>query len=237
MTVAGSFAPSLAALITLRITQRRWPAPARFTVKAALVSAIIAPLLIAATFAVIPAVALTKGPPSALRWGILLSPSVFSVSILIGGPLGEEPGWRGFALPRLQMLLGPARASILLGALWAVWHLPLFLVKAWTSSSFPEYALIVTGLSFAMTFLFNLSGESVVAAIAAHAFFNTVSRWLGGLLNGANLRDKPSPELVLGLAGWATALLLLTATRGRLAYRRSGAAWTRSANVVEHLPN
>jgi membrane protease YdiL (CAAX protease family) len=236
MTVAGSFAPSLAAFITLRITQRRWPrsgASAQaarspwcaiqksFTLKAAIVSAVVAPLLIAAAFAIMPAVLLTKGSPSALHWSILLSPSVFSVSTLIGGPLGEEPGWRGFALPRLQVLLGPASASILLGILWAAWHLPLFLTKAWTSSSFPDYALIVTGLAFLMTLLFNLSGESVVAAIAGHAFFNT-ARWLGGLLNGANLRDKPSPELVLGLCGWGAALLLLAVTRGQLAYRRSG---------------
>jgi hypothetical protein len=67
MTVAGSFAPSLAALITLRITQRRWPAPARFSLKAAMVSAIASPLLIAVTFAVIPALVLTAGPWSALR--------------------------------------------------------------------------------------------------------------------------------------------------------------------------
>jgi hypothetical protein len=70
-----------------------------------------------------------------------------------------------------------------------------------------------------MTFLFNLSGGSVVTAIATHAFFNTVSRWLGGLLAGITIRDKPSPELVLGLAGWGIALLILVATRGRLAYR------------------
>jgi uncharacterized protein len=220
LTVSGSLAPSLAALITLRITRRRWPAPARFSRKAAVVSVVVAPLLVALAFAVIPALVLTKGPPSALHWSIFLSPSVFSVSTLIGGPLGEEPGWRGFALPRLQMLLGPARASVLLGILWAAWHLPLFLTRAWTSSSFPDYALIISGLAFTMTFLFNLSGESVVAAIAGHAFFNTVSRWLGGLLNGANLRDKPSPELVLGLCGWGAALLLMAATRGRLAYQR-----------------
>jgi hypothetical protein len=119
----------------------------------------------------------------------------------------------------LQVRLGPFKASILLGVLWAAWHLSLFLAKAWNSSNFPIYTLIVTGLSFAMTFLFKLSGESVIAAIATHAFFNTVSRWLGGLLAGTNVREKPSPELVIGLAGWGVALLILAATRGRLAYR------------------
>jgi hypothetical protein len=107
----------------------------------------------------------------------------------------------------------------MLGFLWAAWHLPLFLTKAWTSTNFLTYVLIVTGLSFSMTFLFNLSGGSVVAAIATHAFFNTVSRWLAGLLADASVQSRPSPELIIGLAGWAMAFLLLAATRGRLAFR------------------
>ncbi len=216
MTVAGSFAPSLAALLTLRITEHRWPVAGRFNIKAVLASAVLSPALIMTVFAVVPAVMMTTGPWAALGWGNLLSTSVYGISTLIGGPLGEEPGWRGFALPRLQALLGPGRASFLLGILWAVWHLPLFLTKAWSSSNFPTYVLIVTGLSFLMTFLFNLSGGSVVIAVATHAFFNTDSRWLAGLLTGAHIRSQPSPELIIALSGWGMAFLLLVLTRGRL---------------------
>jgi membrane protease YdiL (CAAX protease family) len=60
-----------------------------------------------------------------------------------------------------------------LGILWASSHLSIFLNKGWTSARFPTYLLIMTGLSFSMTWLFNLSGGSVVTAIAIHAFFNT----------------------------------------------------------------
>jgi membrane protease YdiL (CAAX protease family) len=221
MTVAGSFAPSIAALLTLRFTERRWPAARRLSRKVVLVSAIVAPLWMMAVFAVVPAAVLTGGNWAALGWSILFSPSVYSVSTLLGGPLGEEPGWRGFALPRLQEQFGPAGASLLLGLLWAAWHIPLFLTKAWSSTNFPTYVLIVTGLSFSMTFVFNLAGGSVVAAMATHAFFNTVSRWLGGLLENATLRTGLSPELMIGLSGWLAALLLLAATRGQLAFRRS----------------
>jgi uncharacterized protein len=220
MTVLGSFGPSLAALLTLRITERRWPTPGRFSMKAVLVSFGVAPFWIMTVFAVAPAAVLTAGKWTALGWSILLSPSVYGISTLIGGPLGEEPGWRGFALPRLQARLGAARASFLLGLLWAVWHLPLFLTRTWSSTNFPTYMLIVTGLSFSMTFMFNLSGGSVVAAIATHAFFNTVGRWLGGLLADAKIRPGLSAELMIGLAGWTAAFLILAATRGQLAYRR-----------------
>jgi len=51
--------------------------------------------------------------------------------ILLASPLGEEPGWRGYAPPKLQCMVGPFRATILLGLVWALWHLPLFLVKGW----------------------------------------------------------------------------------------------------------
>lgn len=218
MTVLGSFAPSLAALLTVRFTERRWPTPGRIGTKALLVSAVLAPLWIMTVFAVVPAAVLAGGKWAALGWSTLLSPSVYGISTVIGGPLGEEPGWRGFALPRLQARFGPARASLLLGLLWAGWHLPLFLTMAWSSTDFPTYVLIVTGLSFSMTFLFNLSGGSVVAAIATHAFFNTISRWLGGLLANAEVREGLAPELLIGLSGWATAFLLLATTRGRLAF-------------------
>jgi membrane protease YdiL (CAAX protease family) len=192
-----------------------------------LVSLIAAPILIAAIFVAAPASVLTTGRLCALRWRVFLSGSVFNSSTLIGGPLGEEPGWRGFALPRLQSLFGPAKASILLGSLWATWHLPLFLCGSWNSGGFPNFLLILTGFSLSMTFLFNLSRGSVVTAIAAHAFFNTVSRWLGGLLGDATIRDKPSPELILGLSGWVMACLLLAVTRGRLAY------WTMEKRACE----
>ena len=48
--------------------------------------------------------------------------------LVFSGPLGEEPGWRGFALPKMLERQGALVASLLLGGLWAAWHLPLGLV-------------------------------------------------------------------------------------------------------------
>lgn len=223
MIVLGSFAPSIASFATIRLTEGRWPAIAPLALKPLFVGFVIAPILIAGTFAVIPAAVLTTSPWSTIRWSVLFSASVYNLSTLIGGPLGEEPGWRSYALPRLEELFGPWKASLLLGVLWAGWHLPLFLCKSWSSTDFPTYLLITTAFTFLMTFLFNLSGGSVVTAIATHAFFNTVSRWLGGLLADATVRERPSPELILGLSGAAVAFLLMLASGGKLAYGRSTA--------------
>lgn len=82
-------------------------------------------------------------------WYAMLAATIFSTAI--GGQAGEEIGWRGYALPRLAARLGLARASILLGIIWACWHLPLFFIPGADTfgESFPVYLLSVTALSVA----------------------------------------------------------------------------------------
>jgi membrane protease YdiL (CAAX protease family) len=80
---------------------------------------------------------------------------------------GEELGWRGYALPRLAGRFGLGRASIMLGAIWATWHLPLFFAPGADKlgQSFPVYFLGVTALSVAMAWL------TVTLMWACAAFF------------------------------------------------------------------
>jgi membrane protease YdiL (CAAX protease family) len=223
MTVLGTLCPSIAALVTLRVTTHRWPKrrhihhPLRMAV-----TFLLCPLIIGAVFAMSPAILLIKGPLATLHWHALLSFSVFNCSTVIGGPIGEEPGWRGFALPRLQRLMQPSKASLFLGILWACWHLPLFLCLSWGSSSFPNYILMFAGLSVIVTFLFNFSGQSVLVAICAHAMFNTVSRWLAALLGDAPVRENLNPELIMGHMWSFSGLIFDSVHQGTPRTRKDG---------------
>jgi hypothetical protein len=93
---------------------------------------------------------------------------VFAVRLVnpFDGPIGEEPGWRGFAQPRLQSRRSPLIATLILGLLVVVWHVPLLL---------PEYGLrpidLVTtfGVTIFYAWLFNHAGGSVLITIVAHA--------------------------------------------------------------------
>jgi membrane protease YdiL (CAAX protease family) len=96
----------------------------------------------------------------------------FVYVLLVGGPLGEEPGWRGFALPRLRAAAGPLTATAVLALAWAGWHLPLW----WAADvpcSFGFYVFGVIPLTYLFTWLTDRSGGSVPVALVLHASINT----------------------------------------------------------------
>ena len=66
---------------------------------------------------------------------------LFVYIFFLGGPLGEEPGWRGFALPRLQRRYGPLVGSLILGPIWAFWHLPIFWIPE-LSAHHPQHRYV-----------------------------------------------------------------------------------------------
>ena len=111
-------------------------------------------------------------------------------------------------------MYGPARAALLLGLLWAGWHLPLFLFRGWSSSPLWAYFAIVTSLSVIMTFGHNLSRGSVLVAVLLHDVFNSAGAPLHLFLDGAARRGH-FDEIVAGsfLIGAAA---LIVATRGCL---------------------
>jgi membrane protease YdiL (CAAX protease family) len=105
-------------------------------------------------------------------WYVIVAATVFST--VIGGQAGEEIGWRGYALPRLAGHFGLAGASIVLGVIWALWHLPLFFVPGASTygQSFPLYTLQVTALSIALAWLYEHANGSLLLTMLMHSAIN-----------------------------------------------------------------
>ena len=127
----------------------------------------------------------------ATPWLLLLAATLLSTWV----QAGEEVGWRGYALPRLAARMGLGPASVLLGIVWASWHLPLFYIAGTGSDgqSFPLYAIHVTAVSVAMAWLYWKSGGSLLLVMLMHAAVNNTSDIVPAATPGAH--D------VFGLAG------------------------------------
>jgi membrane protease YdiL (CAAX protease family) len=226
----ATFGPTVAALATHRITTGSYRAFRIYTTLPRTLGAMVVGVaLMILAYVVLPGI--MTADPRKLHWSILTSVAVYNYSTLLGGPLGEEPGWRGYALPRLESAFGPVRGSLLLGLLWTGWHLPLFFYPGWTSSPLWIYLVFMTGQSFILTYAANLAGFGVVTPIAMHATFNTVSRFLNGLFASTQPHARIPFQLVMALSGLATALVLILATRGQLAYRKDSSLVARVATL------
>jgi hypothetical protein len=93
---------------------------------------------------------------------------------LLIGPLGEELGWRGYALPRLLRRFNPCAASLILGAIWGLWHLPSFFVSSQVQAdlSLPLFLVGALCLSIIATWLFQHTGGSVLITVVLHYAVN-----------------------------------------------------------------
>jgi len=97
---------------------------------------------------------------------------------VVTGPLSEELGWRGFGLDRFQARRSPLAAALIIGAFWAVWHLPLFLMRgtnqyAWQFGSvrFWLFLLASLPLSIIFTWAANHNHRSILAAVLLHFMY------------------------------------------------------------------
>jgi membrane protease YdiL (CAAX protease family) len=101
------------------------------------------------------------------------------VLLIILGALGEETGWRGYALPQLQHRFSPLASTLLLAVLWFAWHLPQFLVIATYRDFAPvQYIGMLLGLTcgaVVLTWLYNGSGGSILLVALWHGLYNVVS--------------------------------------------------------------
>jgi membrane protease YdiL (CAAX protease family) len=128
------------------------------------------------------------------------------IAAIFGGPLGEEIGWRGYALPRLGDWIGKAEATVLLGVVWACWHLPVFFIPGMDQSgqSLPVYMLQVTALSVGMGWLYWHTRGSLLLAVLMHTAINQSKDIVPSKVAGAESPWGLSHSPV----AWLTVLLL-----------------------------
>ena len=131
---------------------------------------------------------------------------------------GEEIGWRGYALPRLAQGIGLGAGAILLGVLWALWHLPLFFIPGSGSDghSFPLYLSWVMAVSIAMAWLYWKTGGSLLLTMLMHAAVNNttfVPLAPPGPVDPLSF-DAPLVAWAMVAVSWAIAIVLLWQMRG-----------------------
>jgi hypothetical protein len=131
----------------------------------------------------------------------LSTPTLVAAALLnlLIGPLGEELGWRGYALPRLLRRFNPCAASLILGAIWGLWHLPSFFVSSLVQAdlSLPIFLVGALCLSIIATWLFQHTGGSVLITVLLHYTVNFSLSVLGAPFPAFTL-----VLLVLSLSVW-----------------------------------
>jgi uncharacterized protein len=128
-----------------------------------------------ATFA--DAAAAEQLPEALLSWPLPAVAAMVLLLTLPGAPLGEELGWRGYALPRLQARTTPFAAGVILGMIWGAWHLPLFWMDFMPHAelSMVLFMANIVLASVLFVWMFNGSGGSVLLVMLFHGVGNTVS--------------------------------------------------------------
>lgn len=140
---------------------------------------------------------------------------VFVLQIFTSG-LGEEPGWRGFLLPRLQARISGEKYVWILGLIWAVWHYPLVIFQTMSmmqNVTAPQMVITIImalagqtmaliGISFIYVWLYNQT-RSVFLMIVFHALSNTFTSWLISYL-----AEPQAVSIFMALMPWAIVVLM-----------------------------
>ena len=210
MFFLGGFGPALAALAVLRATGGsirawvrsilHWRVPARYWLYALGLPAVV---MASANLALV-----VLGEE--VEWSLLGDRVVpyagtFVLTLFFLGAQ-EEPGWRGFALPRLQERFSPLTATLVLGLIWGVWHVPLY---------GPVGFVVPLVLAFFYTWVFNRTGSTLMA-ILLHASFTPAQDHLILLSE----ETHGTTDVAMGLAYLVGALVVVALTRGRLGFDR-----------------
>ena len=148
---------------------------------------------------------------------------IWMIFNLFSGPIAEEGGWRGYALPRLQAKHNSLVASLILGFFWTLWHVPLaFVIGADQAElgifGWIIYTILIFTITIILTWLYNNTKGSLVIVILAHFFFNIGSNIV---VNMFGLVNDMTYNIVGGIAG-VLYLILIFAGFGYKTFSKLG---------------
>jgi membrane protease YdiL (CAAX protease family) len=215
----GTFGPTIAALVSQRIFGGDWRAARLWGTWRGLLTGTAAGVGLIFAAALSAAFLMTRSGFDRWEWAALAQIGVVFPRNLLGGPLGEEAGWRGYALPRLQRQFHPVAAALILGFLWANWHLPLMAAHVYNVTWW-QFTMMTMATSVFLSAGFNLSGGSVLCAVLAHGFYNVgTGIILNDMIGKATLYSNEVQHQVLWIAYCGVAAIVCLVTKGRLFYR------------------
>ncbi|WP_234944731.1 CPBP family intramembrane glutamic endopeptidase [Haladaptatus paucihalophilus] len=148
---------------------------------------------------------------------VVVFPLYIGIILLFNG-VAEEPGWRGFLLPRLQATHSALTASILVGIVWGVWHLPLLMLPGHSLTGINPWIYLpgLIALSVIMTWLTNDVEGSILPAMFFHASYNvSISYYLVGGSEGVTT-SLTGGSLLLAIYGTLAVVLLVRYGPARL---------------------
>jgi membrane protease YdiL (CAAX protease family) len=138
---------------------------------------------------------------------------------------GEEPGWRGVALTRMQMAYHPLIAALAVGFMHALWHLPMYVLVSgpnaagpWNTGAVITNTVVIMLFTIFWSWVFNRARGSILIAVLLHASVNATPIWLSSFAPELMLNQTVS--LVSMAVVLAAVILIVVLTRGRLGYPR-----------------
>jgi uncharacterized protein len=145
---------------------------------------------------------------------------VFAVNLLFA-PLWEEVGWRGYLLPNLERVSKPVTASLIVGIIWGLWHVPLYLRVRIPGSPAGAFLLcflvFAIGMSILFTWIYNATKENLSAAVLFHGSLNpSIIVFLGPAIAKTGMR----PFYALTFCTWVIAIGLIFLGGSDLSYKR-----------------
>jgi uncharacterized protein len=220
LQLAGSFAPFVAVFVSLCI-DGGWPVMREFARRCLRyrieIDYLVAALLLLPLLGGIAAwiYAHAGGPPFALAVSAAQIPLLFVMMFFIGGAVNEEFGW-AYAIDRLQRGRTLLSAALLLGVIWAAWHLPLFFISGVTQSYLPMWSFLLFAVAARLLFVwaYESNGKSLLVTLLFHTTLNLTLN-LFALVDRSPQRNERGFIALAVLVAAVAAIVACTARRYR----------------------